>query len=702
MFRSTGLVLATLLLPSVAMAEGKSIIVLDGSGSMWGQIDGRAKLEIAREALGQVLSGLPADTEIGLMAYGHRTKGDCNDIELIVPPAKGTAQAITDAANAMKFLGKTPLTEAVRQAAADLRSTEEKATVILITDGIETCNADPCALGTELEQSGVDFTAHVVGFGLTEEEGKAVACLAENTGGKYIQAADASSLVEALQTAVAEPPPAPEPSPAPEPAVLEDNVALTLRLAPGGAEVDGRLLSDTYFEFWSLRPDGAPDEVVHSLAGELAGQIPAGKYIMRTTLHNVVVEQPIELSETDLTKAEVILDAGVLSLQILSEEGGTPDPDAGWEMRGAGGIQNAGFEQTFRAFPAGEYELEVKLGEMRAKESVVITAGEVLEKTIVLGVGVPVFTAYYAEGVPVETDQSFEIVAAKPGVDGLRESIRTDYGAGSDPQMPPGDYVVIAKVGEAVVERPFTVKPGQRFEVPVILNAGIAAISAPNGDAIEIFGAKKGLDGQRSSVRTDYGDSLEITLPAGDYVASARAGEASAETLFSIKPAERMDVTVTIAAGMAAISAPGVTEIEILGAKTGLDGKRPSIRSDYGEATERMLPPGDYIASARAGLAIAEVPFTVKDGERTEVSVVVPFGVVAVSAPGAREISIYETKVGIDGKRPYLRGDYGETSDSTLPPGDYVAVADFGDGISAEAPVTLPDGQRVEVTIAKP
>jgi len=92
----------------------------------------------------------------------------------------------------------------------------------------------------------------------------------------------------------------------------------------------------------------------------------------------------------------------------------------------------------------------------------------------------------------------------------------------------------------------------------------------------------------------------------------------------------------------------------------------------------------------------------VKDGERTEVSVVVPFGVVAVSAPGAREISIYETKVGIDGKRPYLRGDYGETSDSTLPPGDYVAVADFGDGISAEAPVTLPDGQRVEVTIAKP
>ena len=38
-----------------ALAEGRSIIVLDGSGSMWGQIDGRPKLEIARAALGQVL-----------------------------------------------------------------------------------------------------------------------------------------------------------------------------------------------------------------------------------------------------------------------------------------------------------------------------------------------------------------------------------------------------------------------------------------------------------------------------------------------------------------------------------------------------------------------------------------------------------------------------------------------------------------------
>ena len=53
-------------------------------------------------------------TELGLMAYGHREKGSCDDIELIVPPATGTAKAISEAAAKLQFKGKTPLTEAVR------------------------------------------------------------------------------------------------------------------------------------------------------------------------------------------------------------------------------------------------------------------------------------------------------------------------------------------------------------------------------------------------------------------------------------------------------------------------------------------------------------------------------------------------------------------------------------------------------------
>lgn len=169
-----------------------------------------------------MLATVPADAEIGLMAYGHRQKGKCDDIELVVAPAPGAAAAIGEAAETMRFLGKTPLTAAVRQAAEALRYTEDKATVVLVTDGIETCNADPCALGAELEQAGVDFTAHVVGFGLTREEGRQVACLADNTGGRYIQANDAGQLGEALTRTVAAPVEKPAPVTLPQASVSTD------------------------------------------------------------------------------------------------------------------------------------------------------------------------------------------------------------------------------------------------------------------------------------------------------------------------------------------------------------------------------------------------------------------------------------------------------------------------------------------------
>ncbi len=207
------LFLAAMFLSGTAAAADRAMIVLDASGSMWGQIEGKTKIEIARETLREVMGDLPADLEIGLMAYGHRHKGDCEDIELLVTPAPGQGAQITGTANKLNPKGKTPLTASVVRAAEALKYAEDTATVILITDGLETCDRDPCAAGTELAQTGVDFTAHVVGFGLSEEEGRQVACLAENTGGLYLAADNADQLGEALSHTVASVAAGPEPDP---------------------------------------------------------------------------------------------------------------------------------------------------------------------------------------------------------------------------------------------------------------------------------------------------------------------------------------------------------------------------------------------------------------------------------------------------------------------------------------------------------
>lgn len=205
---ASALLLATASVAASDPQQARTIIVMDGSGSMWGQIDGRPKLEIARETVADVVGKLPANQTLGLIAYGHRRKGDCKDIELIVPPAPGTSGKVLNAVNDMRFLGMTPLSDAVRQAAQALRHTEQAATVVLVTDGLETCNLDPCAVANELEKSGVNFTAHVIGFGLTRDEGAKVACLATNTGGRYLQASDGAALSAALRQAVSEPAPA--------------------------------------------------------------------------------------------------------------------------------------------------------------------------------------------------------------------------------------------------------------------------------------------------------------------------------------------------------------------------------------------------------------------------------------------------------------------------------------------------------------
>ncbi len=204
----TALVLgAAIAAPATAQEKPSTILVLDASGSMWGQIDGVNKITIARDVVGKILSDFPRDQPLGFVTYGHRERGQCTDIQTVIDPAPGTADEIIKIVNELNPRGMTPMTDAVIAAAESLRHTEQAATVILVSDGIETCNPDPCAAARALEQAGIDFTAHVIGF---DVKGEAEAlmqmqCIAEETGGRFLTADNAEELAEALEKVVAAP-----------------------------------------------------------------------------------------------------------------------------------------------------------------------------------------------------------------------------------------------------------------------------------------------------------------------------------------------------------------------------------------------------------------------------------------------------------------------------------------------------------------
>lgn len=200
----TALLAAALSLSFSAAAEERVVLVLDASGSMWGQIEGRTKIEIARETVAGLVGEWKPENHLGLVAYGHRRKGDCADIETLIESGPLDSAAFLRQVNALNPKGMTPLSAAVMQAAESLRHVEQKATVILVSDGEETCNLDPCQVGRELEAAGVDFTAHVIGFDVANPQHQAqLRCLAENTGGRYFNARNADELSGALGAVVA-------------------------------------------------------------------------------------------------------------------------------------------------------------------------------------------------------------------------------------------------------------------------------------------------------------------------------------------------------------------------------------------------------------------------------------------------------------------------------------------------------------------
>ncbi|ESX46772.1 VWA domain-containing protein [Mesorhizobium sp. C416B] len=547
LLRSIAAALLLLSMTSLGFAANKVIIILDASGSMWAQIDGKPKLEIARESLRTVLQSVPGDDEIGFMAYGHREKGSCDDIELIVPPQAGSASAISAAADSLKFLGKTPLTAAVKQAAEALKYTEDKATVVLITDGLETCEGDPCALGKELEASGVDFTVDVVGFGLTADEGKQIACLADNTGGKYIQASDEKALQEALVETVAAPAPAPAPepapAPAPEPAKPEFNFIPSVVMAEGGDPItDGNA-----WEVYKAKADGTHGEAVTTQYNNYEANLEPGDYVVVARADEARAEQKVKIEVGQVYKPLFTLNAGTMLIHPKPSQGAEISDEAHVDFAFPGG-STTHYGDTRIIVPAGEQKVTVAIGSGSVTENIQLAAGQTVEKDIVVGVGHAAVNAYYTAGGDKADSSgiSVQIVKAKKKIDGSRDDVAHSYGPDSKFWLPPDDYVAVTSLELATVEQPFSVKVGDVKDVKVTLDAGVLVMSAPGAYSIEVLSSKKDIQGNRKALGLNYGDTWQQTIPAGDYVVLRHMSDQGhdKEMPVTVKAGERSEITV--------------------------------------------------------------------------------------------------------------------------------------------------------------
>ena len=237
-------------------------IVLDVSGSMKTALGASTRWDTALSVLKDVVGTLPDDLNVGLRVYGHRypskSSQTCTDTELVVPLAKLDRNRIVEAATALHPRGETPLIRSVEQTVGDLKRAGG-GSVILITDGEESCHGDPKAAAAKIKASGVKVSLNIVGFTLT---GKAVekqlSTLAGSTGGRYYSAQDGAQLSRALKLAALQ------------------------RLSYDVLDKTGRVITS-------------------GETSELSRELPAGQYQLRMNVLGQTLEQPATIVADETT-----------------------------------------------------------------------------------------------------------------------------------------------------------------------------------------------------------------------------------------------------------------------------------------------------------------------------------------------------------------------------------------------------------------
>lgn len=173
-----------------------TLLILDASKSMGDGIEGVPKLAMAKVVLLDLLERR-ASAPVGLVAFGHRDADNCEDVQSLVRVAPGASGRVREALNGLYARGRSPLAHALAQARI-LLPEDGGGRVLLITDGVEGCGGDPCAVAGRLRRSGRVAAVDVIGLdpGLMARQGGA--CIAREGGGTFTLARNLDELAASV------------------------------------------------------------------------------------------------------------------------------------------------------------------------------------------------------------------------------------------------------------------------------------------------------------------------------------------------------------------------------------------------------------------------------------------------------------------------------------------------------------------------
>jgi len=181
------------------------LFVFDCSQSMNGLWESDRKINIARNFLNATIDSLSKvdNVQMALRVYGHQSHvppQDCEDTRLEIPFGPNNGASIKHKLRNISPKGTTPIANSLRYSAGDFPPCATcRNIIILITDGIEACDGDPCAVSDELQKKGITLKPFVIGIGLDPRFSKTYECI-----GRYYNAAEEKKFQDVLEIVISQ------------------------------------------------------------------------------------------------------------------------------------------------------------------------------------------------------------------------------------------------------------------------------------------------------------------------------------------------------------------------------------------------------------------------------------------------------------------------------------------------------------------
>ncbi len=177
------------------------VLILDCSGSMNDKLaDGTSKWHAARRAAIDFVRAVPEGRKLAMITYGLDAQRQCDSVDLLRPltPLVDTDKnQLCSTIERLNAVGHTPITRSLQMAGRQLVDSSAMSSIVLITDGMENCRADPVAEASKLvkQHSHLSLKVNVIGFCMGDHEAAQVSKIAQAGNGKFMSASNAKELL---------------------------------------------------------------------------------------------------------------------------------------------------------------------------------------------------------------------------------------------------------------------------------------------------------------------------------------------------------------------------------------------------------------------------------------------------------------------------------------------------------------------------